>query len=113
MPVIDTDQVSERLRAKAIDVPGKKVLITRLSGSKQEPDIQEPVNCDGFGRIRHFRRRTSDGWPDNPLPIDPAANRLGIAPEDMLKAQVFQNSACNWRCWYCYVPFELLSANTQ
>jgi uncharacterized Fe-S cluster-containing radical SAM superfamily protein len=28
-----------------------------------------------------------------------------------MKAQVFQNAACNWRCWYCFVPFSLLSAN--
>jgi len=30
-----------------------------------------------------------------------------------LKAQVFQNAACNWRCWYCFVPFNLLSANPE
>ena len=28
-----------------------------------------------------------------------------------MTAQVFQNGACNWRCWYCFVPFSLLSAN--
>ena len=26
---------------------------------------------------------------------------------------MFQNAACNWRCWYCYVPFNLLSANEK
>jgi uncharacterized Fe-S cluster-containing radical SAM superfamily protein len=31
----------------------------------------------------------------------------------MIRAQVFQYAACNWRCWYCYVPFELLSANSD
>ena len=25
--------------------------------------------------------------------------------------QVFQNAICSWRCWYCFVDFELLSAN--
>jgi uncharacterized Fe-S cluster-containing radical SAM superfamily protein len=29
---------------------------------------------------------------------------------DGITAQLFQNAACNWRCWYCYVPFSLLSA---
>ncbi len=24
---------------------------------------------------------------------------------------MFQNAVCNWRCWYCFVPFNLLSAN--
>jgi uncharacterized Fe-S cluster-containing radical SAM superfamily protein len=113
MPKINTEQVSEKLRAKAIDVARQKILVTRLAGSKQEPDIHEPINCDGFGRIRHFRRQTAEGWPENPLPIDPAANRLGTSQGQVLKAQVFQNAACNWRCWYCYVPFELLSANPK
>jgi len=31
----------------------------------------------------------------------------------MILAQVFQNAACPWRCWYCYVPFTLLSANAR
>ena len=113
MRAINTDQVSENLRHKAIDLASKKILITRFSGSEQEKDIHEPLNCDDHGRIRHFRRQTSSGWPENPLPIDPAAHKLGILREDLLKAQVFQNSACNWRCWYCYVPFSLLSANPK
>ena len=66
---------------------------------------------EGFGRIRHFRRSTSPGWPSNPLPIDPACKFLGTPAEDVARAQVFQNAVCNWRCWYCFVPFELLSAN--
>jgi uncharacterized Fe-S cluster-containing radical SAM superfamily protein len=28
-----------------------------------------------------------------------------------MTAQVFQSASCNWRCWYCFVPFNLLSAN--
>ncbi len=30
-----------------------------------------------------------------------------------MTAQVFQNAACNWRCWYCFVPFNLLSADER
>jgi uncharacterized Fe-S cluster-containing radical SAM superfamily protein len=108
---IDTDSFSTTLRAKAIDLAAKKILITRLTGSEQEKDLTEPANCSGFGRIRHFRRHTAQGWPKNPLPIDPALKKLGHPGTDVLKAQVFQNAACNWRCWYCYVPFNLLSAN--
>ena len=26
---------------------------------------------------------------------------------------VFQNAVCNWRCWYCFVPFNLLNANKR
>ena len=55
-------------------------------------------------------RDDGDGWPHNPLPIDPACRALRLSNDDALQAQVFQNAACNWRCWYCYVPFRLLDA---
>jgi uncharacterized Fe-S cluster-containing radical SAM superfamily protein len=29
----------------------------------------------------------------------------------MMTALVFQNAACAWRCWYCFVPEELLNAD--
>jgi uncharacterized Fe-S cluster-containing radical SAM superfamily protein len=32
---------------------------------------------------------------------------------DAIDAQVFQNAVCNWRCWYCFVPFSLLDANSK
>jgi uncharacterized Fe-S cluster-containing radical SAM superfamily protein len=111
MAEIDTDKASAILRGKAIDLASKKVRISRFAGSEQEKDIHEPLNCDGHGRVRHFRRETSPGWPENPLPIDPAAEKLGVAASHLLKAQVFQNSVCNWRCWYCFVPFDLLRAD--
>lgn len=84
-----------------------------LSGSEQEKDLTEPVNCDGVGRIRHFRRGSGDGWPSNPLPIDPACRALGLGQQSEVLAQVFQNAGCNWRCWYCFVPFSHLSANEK
>jgi uncharacterized Fe-S cluster-containing radical SAM superfamily protein len=50
-------------------------------------------------------------WPPNPLPIDPACKALGLPRTDRIRAQVFQNAACAWRCWYCYVPFNLLAGD--
>ena len=108
---IDTDKFSTILRQKSVDLSSNRLLVTRLAGSEQESDLSAPTNCNGFGRIRHFRRLTSDGWPSNPLPIDPACKALGLNTTDDLTAQVFQNASCNWRCWYCYVPFALLNAN--
>lgn len=108
---IDTDKFSESLRDKMIDKSSRRLLITRLGGSDQEVDMSEPANCGGYGRIRHFRRAVSPGWPQNPLPIDPAAFRLGLPKPEMIRAQVFQNAGCNWRCWYCFVPFPLLNAD--
>ena len=87
--------------------------MANFSGSGQEADLTDPPNCGGVGRIRHFTRATSSGWPDNSLPIDPASAFLDLPHADAIRAQVFQNAACNWRCWYCYVPFNLLSANEK
>jgi uncharacterized Fe-S cluster-containing radical SAM superfamily protein len=108
---LDTSALSARLRARAVDLHRRQLLITNFHNTGQEPDLAEPANCQGFGRIRHFRRQTTHGWPTNPLPLDPACAALGLPTTDLVRAQVFQNAACNWRCWYCFVPFSLLSAN--
>ena len=110
---IETDSFSAKLRERGIDSELRSVLISNLEGSDQAKDLSEPLNCRGLGRIRHFRRATADGWPDNPLPIDPASKALGLPAADGIRAQVFQNAVCNWRCWYCYVDFPLLSGNSD
>jgi uncharacterized Fe-S cluster-containing radical SAM superfamily protein len=108
---IDTARFAARLRARAIDVEVGRVLISRLAGSEQEIDLTLPANCNGYGRVRHFRLATAPGWP-NPLPIAPACRALGIADiPELMTALVFQNAACAWRCWYCFVPEELLKAD--
>ena len=111
---IDTTRFAELLRARAIDVRGRRVLVSRLTGSGQEVDLTLPANCNGYGRTRHFRLATAEGWPPNPLPIVPACKALAITPvPDLMTALVFQNAACAWRCWYCFVPEELLNADLQ
>lgn len=110
---IDTGAVSSKLRSKGIDLESKRILVTNFLNTDQEKDLRVPPNCGGLGRIRHFSRTTSPGWPLNPLPIEPACKALGTVPGEQLRAQVFQNAVCNWRCWYCYVPFGLLSANRR
>jgi organic radical activating enzyme len=111
LKMIDTDGFSTNLRAKAIDLPRRRLLMTRFSGSRQEADLTVPANCRGLGRIRHFQRATAPSWPMNSLPIDPASHALGLDSGSTLRAQVFQNAVCNWRCWYCFVDFELLSGD--
>lgn len=113
MSPIDTDKVSPTLRERGIDTGRRTVRVSRLTGSDQERDLTEPANCEGLGRIRHFRRDTHPSWPENPLPIDPAARFLCAGDGAMLRAQVFQNAVCNWRCWYCFVDFPLLSGNSK
>jgi uncharacterized Fe-S cluster-containing radical SAM superfamily protein len=112
MNTINTDEISERYRAKAINVDTKSLSITNYRNSIQEQDLTEPANCDGFGRIRHFKYKvTGSNWPVNPLPIIPVSKKMNLKITEELSAQVFQNSICNWRCWYCYVDFKLLSGN--
>lgn len=111
MPSIKTDELSERLRDRAVKSATGQILIARIGGSLQEQDLSEPPNCNGFGRIRHFRSDSRPPWPKNPLPTVPAARKLQLPAEVVSNAQVFQNAACNWRCWYCYVPYNLLAAN--
>ena len=112
MTPIDTARSSSQLRARAIDVCGRRLLVSRLADSDQALDLTAPTNCRGFGRVRHFRQATTLGWPTNPLPIVPACRALRIRDvPDVTTAQVFQNAACNWRCWYCYVPYNLLNAD--
>lgn len=101
------------LRDKAIDIIGKKILITNFTGSDQEKDLTDPTNCEGFGRVRHFKLDTGTDWMQNPLPILPAAKALGFRPDSQIRAQVFQNSVCNWRCWYCFVDYKLLNGDSK
>src|ERR1700683_2992482 len=103
---IDTDKLSAGYRERAIDTAGYRLLITRFTGTDQEKDVTEPSNCRGFGRIRDLRRDRGNNWPRNPLPIDPACRALGLRSGSELRAQVFQNAVCNWRCWYCFVDFK-------
>ncbi|SEM70759.1 radical SAM protein [Bradyrhizobium sp. OK095] len=112
--LIDTERFAARLRARAIDIESGRILISRLTGSGQEIDLTLPANCNGYGRVRHFRLATADGWPQNPLPIAPACRALGLAAvPELMTALVFQNAACAWRCWYCFVPEELLKADVN
>ncbi len=108
---IDTDEVSAKYRAKAIRADTKQLLIARLAGSEQAADLTRPPNCGGYGRVRHFRTLSTSNWPSNPLPIVPACKALGVPVAAEMSAQAFQNAVCNWRCWYCYVPFNLLAGD--
>jgi uncharacterized Fe-S cluster-containing radical SAM superfamily protein len=111
LTVIDTEKFSASLRSRGIRIEEKQILFTQFSGSQQARDLAVPPNCGGFGRIHHFGRHQGAGWPENPLPIDPACHALGLPRTDSMDAQVFQNAICSWRCWYCFVDFDLLSAN--
>lgn len=107
---IRTLDYSERLRSALIDTVSRSIRLTDFSASDQGDDLSTLPNFGGYGRLHHFRREVSPGWPKNPLPLDPACASLGLWATEALTAQVFQSAGCNWRCWYCYVPFEDLTA---
>lgn len=109
---INTDIAALVHRHKAVEPSSKRILIANYVGTTQESDLTEPANCQGFGRIRHFHR-IKNQWPSDPLPIDPACKALGLPRADSLNAQVFQIGVCNWRCWYCFVPENLLSGDPK
>jgi uncharacterized Fe-S cluster-containing radical SAM superfamily protein len=100
-----------RLRDRCLDTRGRRVLLSRIDGSAQARDLSVPPNCGGLGRIRHFKSRQNGPWPTNPLPGLPAARWLKTEFLPLSRAQVFQLSGCAYRCWYCYVPYRMLSGN--
>jgi hypothetical protein len=113
MGKIDTERVSAKIRDRVLDLESRRILITNFTGSIQEKDLTVPPNCHGFGRIRHFRRVVNSEWPENPLPIDPAHKALGLKEKNICLAQAFQLAGCNWKCWYCFVDYRLISANPR
>ena len=111
--MINVLKVSNKLRRLGINLNEKRIRIASFINTEQCSDLTLPPNCRGFGRIHHFRRYQGEGWPLDPLPIDPARHALGLPDDDEITAEVFQNAICNLKCWYCYVDRRLISANPQ
>ena len=107
--LINTGAYSKSLREHLISPHDRSISLTNFGRSSQAEDFRNPPNCGGFGRMHLFELEAFDDWPSNPLPIRPAQHALGLPQATSVSAQVFQNSGCNWRCWYCYVPFADLT----
>lgn len=110
---IKTERMVDVMRSRIVDLQARRILVSKIEGSEQQADLTTAPNAAGFGRVRHFNRKVKEGWPDNPLPIEPALRWLKLPPSSQMRAQVFQVAGCAWRCWYCYVPFNMLAADTQ
>ena len=112
-PLIDDDLLADRLRERIVNRDEKKILIARLTTSREAQDKYTIINCDGYGRIREFRDYKlyleREIFPERPL----RPNYRGYPPRELIQTQVFQISACNWRCWYCFVDDDRLSANRR
>ena len=110
---LNSEKLAERLREKSVDRQAKAIRMTKFPGSDQAKDLSLPPNCGGFGRIHHFRLEPDPNWITNPLPTLPACKYLGVPVTDVLLAQVFQLAACDFRCWYVFVDFSLVSADPK
>jgi len=102
--------IAKKMRARVLRLPEKKVLIANLIDSVEASDKYTIVNCGGFGRIRQFSRFSIhlDYLLGYAKPL-----LRGHPPVDVLRSQVFQLAACNWRCWYCFVDDPLLNGKDQ
>jgi uncharacterized Fe-S cluster-containing radical SAM superfamily protein len=105
----DPDKFAEKLRAVLLQSYMRTVLVAKLDNSLESHDNYTLTNCKGLGRIRVFTkylmhlRTNTKAFPPKPL-------LRGHPPTRELRTQVFQLAGCNWRCWYCYVDDDLLSA---
>jgi uncharacterized Fe-S cluster-containing radical SAM superfamily protein len=106
--MIDDVDLADRFRTRL--TRGDKFLIANLNASREAEDKYTVVNCGGYGRVRAFRDYKlyleTVAFPDCP----PRPNFRGYPPSAIVRSQVFQLSACNWRCWYCFVDDDRLSA---
>lgn len=112
MKYIDLDKLTPRLRGKIIDSRRKRILISRIGDSKQAKDAST-INCEGFGRIRTLDTKGRDGWGKPCVRYRVGYNKLGISPSQAETCQIFQNAACNFRCWFCFVDDILLTGSER
>ena len=107
--LIDLDQNNAMMRSRCVDTAREAVMVSRIGGSQQERDLTLPANFGGLGRIRHYRHESTGRWPANPYPGLPAARAMGTEFSSITRAQLIQIAGCGMRCWYCFVPYRMLS----
>ena len=108
----DPERLASTLRERVIRVSQKQILLARFYGTQQEQDVTSGINCGGYGRLHQYNR-PSQRWVPEPIPEEPAAWRLDLNPSQTRLAQLFQNSACDFRCWYCFVDRASLSGTSE
>lgn len=84
---------------------GQQFLISKI-GTSKEDFVRLGGNCNGYGRVRVFKRRKDADWIDNPIPLDPFSMALALPRLDEIEVQVFELAKCNLNCWWCFLPDE-------
>jgi len=108
---LDPDRLAALLRGRAVRLRQKQVLLARFHGTEQELDVTSGINCDGYGRLHRYNT-PSERWVPERVPEQPAASRLGVSVRETRIAQLFQNAACDFRCWYCFVDRKSLAGRS-
>ncbi|MGW8444287.1 hypothetical protein ACWGXJ_25585 [Paenibacillus sp. S33] len=107
----NNEKLIDTLREKVLLKNERKILIANLNNSKENEDNYTKTNCQGYGRVRVFKNFSIHFSLEDQKTRKPLFR--GHPPVDELRSQVFQLAACNWRCWYCFVDFELLAGNEK
>jgi len=103
---------AESLRNRILKHNQRSIRLASLLNTSQTTDIGRPIILDGYGRIHCFSELEKGDWITDPLPTIPASKRLKCNPELVRNARVLQLSACNLRCWYCFVDYDSLSPDS-
>jgi uncharacterized Fe-S cluster-containing radical SAM superfamily protein len=97
------------LRSQVLNLDRRSVRLASLLDSQQQSDISKPIILNGYARLHRFSEEKKANWITDPLPTVPASSRLHCNPSCIRDARVLQLSACNLRCWYCFVDYANLS----
>jgi len=97
------------LRNQVLNLDRRSVKLASLLDSQQKTDISKPIIFNGYARLHRFSEEKKPHWVLDPLPTIPALSKLHCDPSTIRDARVLQLSACNLRCWYCFVDYENLS----
>jgi len=100
------------LRNKALNHDRRAIRLAYLLDSQQEGDISKPIIFDGYVRLHTFSEVEKPGWILDPLPTIPASSKLECSPQLVRNARILQLSACNLRCWYCFVDYKNLTPSS-
>lgn len=111
--MIDPDSLSARFRSRMLSASDQRVLIADIRNSVEAKDPYTIINCGGYGRVREFKDYKiyleRAVYPERSL----RPNFRGHPASAIIRSQVFQLAACNWRCWYCFVDDDRLSASQR
>ena len=108
----DSVALGESFRERIIRPESREIFISKIPQEELVDSTHAYINCDGFGIVRRAVTQRPD-WPDIDILPELVPAKLGISEEDASLTQIFRVGACNFRCWYCFVDFRYLMADSS